>query len=69
MVEEAFDEFIVPMKIQIHNDEIETGYGVKWQTQDIEHFKQLAQKTGFRVLKEWSRDEIFHLDLLKENTF
>ena len=62
-----FEQFIVPLKIKIAEEIIETGYGVKWQVQDIEHFKQLAQETGFTILEEWSRDEIFHLDLRKGN--
>lgn len=67
VAEGKFEQFIAPLKIKLPEETIETGYGVKWQVQDIEHFKQLAQETGFTVLKEWSRDEIFHLDLRKEN--
>ena len=67
IAEENFEQFIVPLKIRIPEEIIETGYGVKWQVQDIEHFKQLAQETGFTILEEWSRDEIFHLDLRKGN--
>jgi len=67
IAEGNFEQFIVPLKIKIPEEIIETGYGVKWQVQDIEHFKQLAKETGFTVLEEWSRDEIFHLDLRKGN--
>lgn len=66
MAEEECDQFIVPLKIQLPNEVVETGYGVKWQVQDIEYFKQLAQQTKFKVLKEWSKDEIFYLEMLKE---
>lgn len=65
VAEKNFEQFIVPLKVKIPEAIIETGYGVKWQVQDIEHFKQLAEETGFTVLDEWSRDEIFHLDLGK----
>jgi SAM-dependent methyltransferase len=67
VAEGTFEQFIVPLKIKIPGEIIETGYGVKWQVQDMEHFKQLAQETGFTVSEEWSRDEIFHLDLRKRN--
>jgi len=66
MAEEECNQFIAPLKIQLPNEVVETGYGVKWQVQDIEYFKQLVQQTKFRVLNEWSKGEIFHLEMRKE---
>jgi ubiquinone/menaquinone biosynthesis C-methylase UbiE len=57
--------FVVLLKVKLPSEEIETGYGVKWETEDIDHFKELAKKTKFRITKEWSEDEIFHLELSK----
>jgi len=62
-----YKAFIVPLKVKLPNEEIETGYGVKWQTQDINHFKELAQETNFKVVHEWSKGENFHLEMQKES--
>ena len=58
--------FVVPLKIRLPNEEIETGYGVEWnKLQNIEHFKQLAQRTKFKIINEWSKGEIFYLEMSK----
>jgi ubiquinone/menaquinone biosynthesis C-methylase UbiE len=58
--------FVVHMKIRLPTEEVETGYGTSWdKIQNITYFKKLARKTGFRVMKEWSRGEIFHLEMTK----
>jgi SAM-dependent methyltransferase len=62
-----YREFIVPLTVRLPDETVETGYGVKWQTQDIDHFKGLAKKHKFKVVDEWSRDETIHLKMLKES--
>lgn len=57
--------FMVRLKIKLPQEETETGYGVKWQRQDIEHFKELAKETKFKVISKWSKGEVFFLELLK----
>ncbi len=57
--------FMVFLRVKLPNQLIETGYGAKWQTEGIKHFKELARKTKFKIVEEWSRDEIFHLELSK----
>ncbi|KPK62648.1 hypothetical protein AMJ83_10295 [candidate division WOR_3 bacterium SM23_42] len=59
--------FVLPLEILLPNDETETGYGVGWEhkEQDLQHFKELAGKTDFKIVDEWSRDEIFYLELVK----
>ncbi len=65
--EEDYNIFAVHLKIKIKNEIIETGYGVKWDnTQDINHFKELAKETNFDVIKEWQKDEIFYLEMIKK---
>lgn len=64
-LDERHNKFVVPLKLQLPNEKVETGYGVKLQTQDIEHFKKLAQKTKIKITQEWSKDETFHLLLCK----
>jgi SAM-dependent methyltransferase len=60
-----YKAFVVRLKVQLPNEEIETGYGVKWHTQNIEYFKELAQKTNFKIVNEWSKGEIFCLEMSK----
>lgn len=57
--------FILRLKIRLPNEEVETGYGVKYKPQSLEQFKKLAQAAKFKVISEWSKNEIFHLELLK----
>ncbi len=64
-LDENYRSFVVPLEVQLPNGRVETGYGVKPQTQDVEHFKELAQKAGFTAENEWSKNEIFHLQLSK----
>lgn len=48
-----YDIFVVRLKVRLPNEEIETGYGVKWdKLQTIKYFKGLAKKTKFKVIKE-----------------
>jgi len=61
-----YKAFMVRLKLRLPNEEAEAGYGVKWQTQDIEYFRDLAQKTKFKVVSEWSKGEIFYLEMWKE---
>jgi len=59
--------FALPLEIILPNAKVETGYGVGWDNreQDLQYFKELAKKTGFEIVDEWSRDEIFYLKLMK----
>jgi len=61
-----YKAFMVCLKARLPNEEAEAGYGVKWQAQDVEYFKELAQKTRFEVITEWSQGEIFYLEMSKE---
>ena len=60
-----YSVFMVPLRVKLSSEDIETGYGVKSKTEDIGYFKELAQKTKFRIAKEWSKNDIFHLELSK----
>ena len=61
-----YKAFMVRLKIRLPNEETEAGYGVKWQEQNIEHFKELAQETKFKIIDEWSKGEIFYLEISKK---
>ena len=58
--------FMVRLKVRLPNEEVEAGYGVRWKPQNIDYFKELAQKAKFEVVNEWRKDEIFYLEMLKE---
>jgi len=62
-----YRQFIVPLKVQLPDKTVETGYGARWQTQDINYFKELAKEHKFKVADEWSTGETFHLKMLKES--
>ena len=59
--------FVVPLEIILPNETIETGYGVGWDNkeQDLDYYKNLARRTGFDIKSEWSKDEIFYMELRK----
>jgi len=61
-----YKAFMIHLRVRLPHDEIEAGYGVKWQKQNIEHFKELAKKTKFKIKNEWIKDEIFYLEMSKE---
>ncbi len=61
-----FSDFVVLLKVKLPNEEIETGYGSRWQPQDLGYFVELAKQTGFQVLNSWNQKRIFYLEMLKE---
>lgn len=61
----GYEAFIVHLKVKLPDEEVGTAYGVKWQTQSLEHFKGMARLTGFKVTKESSKNGIFHLEMQK----
>jgi ubiquinone/menaquinone biosynthesis C-methylase UbiE len=63
---EGYTFFVIDLEIQLPNEEIKTKYAVKWnKQQDLEHFKELAQRTNFKITDEWSRGEVFFLGMIK----
>lgn len=58
--------FLLPLEIILPEEKVEAGYGVKLDQQDLEYFKGLARRTGFKVVGEWTEDEIFFLELMKQ---
>lgn len=57
--------FKVRLKVQLPTSEIMTDYGVKWNPQNVKHFKELALKTNFKIINQWSSGKIFHLEMSK----
>jgi hypothetical protein len=54
------------LRIKLPDEVVETGYGVKWQVQDLENFRKLAHQANFEVVTEWSNEEIFYLEMIKK---
>lgn len=63
---EGAESINLPLEIILPDEEIETGYMVEWDPQDLTYFKELVKKTGFKVVAESIKGEIFYLELLKE---
>lgn len=59
--------FVVPVVITVHDKEIETGYGVKWEgrEQDMSYCIELAEEVGFEIAAKEEHDQVFHVCLRK----
>lgn len=59
--------FVVPVLATVFDEEIETGYGVKWKDleQDLSYFTGLAEEVGFKVVAKEEQDQMFYLHLRK----
>ena len=57
--------FVARVKVRLPNEEVEAGYGVKWQIQDMKYFRELGQQARFRVVSEWSKGETLFLEMTK----
>lgn len=57
--------FMIRLKVRLPNEEIDAGYGVKWQTQDVKSFEEIARKAKFRVTAKRRTDAIFYLEMRK----
>lgn len=67
-VPERFEDkrfFIIPLETVLPNEKVEARYRVKLDQQDLEYLKGLARKSGFEVVIEWEKGDIFFLELLK----
>lgn len=61
----SYDTFFVNLRIRLLGGEVETGYGVRWQTQSLEYFRELAKSAGFTAINERQHHEIFYLEAEK----
>ena len=59
--------FMVPVTVTLENGkEINTGYGSPFKRhQTAEVYKKLAQKVGFKLTTETSKDQMFYLEFTK----
>jgi len=61
--------FVVPVTVTVRNEEIETGYGVRWEgsEQDAKYYMNVAEDVGFEVVEKEERDQNFFLHLKKSS--
>lgn len=57
--------FVLPLEIRLPAKTVETGYGVRWQKQEMEGFLELAKQVGFEHIDTWKKGAIFHIRLRK----
>ena len=67
--ERTQDIFIVPVKAELPDRAIETGYGVRWEGHEmtVDDITQMAQSVGFIVVEEINEGEHFRLTLARES--
>ena len=56
-----------PLRIELPNEEIQTGYGVRFAEakQDLSYYLDLAERTGFRVVEKREKEQNLFLELAK----
>ena len=57
--------FVVPLRVVMPGETVETGYGVGLKMQDAEGLKELALAAGFRVSKAEMGEYTFYLEFEK----
>ena len=58
--------YAICLRIVLPNEKVETGYGTIWaKTPNLGCFKGLAAKAMLKKVKEWSRGNVFHLEMAK----
>ncbi|MFQ5979624.1 MAG: class I SAM-dependent methyltransferase [Candidatus Heimdallarchaeota archaeon] len=61
------DIFVVPLQIQLPDEEIQTKFGILWkdQGQDLPYFLEIAGEVGFKVVSKELTKQHFFLELHK----
>jgi len=59
---------VFPLKIQLPEKEITTGYGVRWpkEGQGLSHYLELAEEIGFEIIEQSKKESWFYLELKKK---
>ena len=67
-IPETADEkkyFVIPLKIVMPEETVETGYGVHFKKQTLDMIRALAEEVGFNTVKEEMGEHTFYLKLNK----
>jgi len=64
----AQEAFVVPVKIELPDKTIETGYGIRWDEHEMsaDSIAQIAKDAGFLVAEKLEEGETFRLTLTRE---
>jgi ubiquinone/menaquinone biosynthesis C-methylase UbiE len=57
--------YVIPLKIVMPDETIETGYGPSLKKQNAQTLRELAEKTGFKTTKKETGEHTFYLELEK----
>jgi ubiquinone/menaquinone biosynthesis C-methylase UbiE len=65
------DIFVIPLRVKVKGQEIETGYGHMWPdgTHDLPFYRALAQDSGFQVVTQTQQGRTLFLQLRKPVPF
>lgn len=63
----AKEYFVMPLKVNLGNEIIETGYGVEWvsRNQDLDYYIDLVREIGFQIIEKHRVDLTYKLVLRK----
>jgi len=66
-LDEGKDVAVFPLEVELPNEEVTAGYGVRWpeKEQDLAHYLPLAENVGFDVVEKWQEGRLFFLELRK----
>jgi ubiquinone/menaquinone biosynthesis C-methylase UbiE len=57
--------FVIPLKIIMPDETVDTGYGSSLKRQNAQTLIDLAEATGFRIMKVETGEHIFYIELEK----
>ena len=57
--------FVIPLKIVMPDETVETGYGSSLKKQSAQTLRELAEDAGFKTVKVEDREHTFYLELEK----
>jgi ubiquinone/menaquinone biosynthesis C-methylase UbiE len=57
--------FVIPLKVIMPDETVETGYGVTLKEQDAETIRGLAEEAGFKAVGVEAGEHTFYLELEK----
>ncbi|GAG07911.1 unnamed protein product [marine sediment metagenome] len=57
--------FVIPLKIVMPEETVETGYGTHLKKQTAQTIRELAEETGFKTTKVETGEHTFYLELEK----
>ena len=57
--------FVIPLRVVMPGETVETGYGVRFKEQNAEGLKELAIAAGFKVMKVETGEHTFYIELSK----